>query len=278
MLPAGAAVWRMRRYAASVFCAGAQPVADANGVRLGSIRQQAESEIDEPVQSAAAGDFTRRVALQGKQDFFLQPETSPGGPEEPQRTLVVLINGRLDQRILRDHQEACADLQYAADVSVDQLCAIVQRIAAATGAIDGAVQEIAAGHRNLPVCTEQQAGNSEEAASRIIAAIDGIACQINIPALNASAESVRVGGQGVVALVSEGYCPTPRPACTAKEIRQLSGGPVYRLESGVRLVDDAGRTMPQMTQSVAALGEMARQDLPVLHPAMTNGRSAEYGA
>ena len=266
MLPAGAAVWRMRRYAASVFCAGAHPVADGNGVRLGSIRQQAESEIAEPVQSAAAGDFTRRVALQGKQDFFLQPETSPGGLEEPQRTLVVLINGRLD------------DLQYAADASVDQLCAIVQRIAAATGAIDGAVQEIAAGHRNLPVCTEQQAGNSEEAASRIIAAIDGIACQINIPALNASAESVRVGGQGVVALVSEGYCPTPRPACTAKEIRRLSGGPVCRLESGVRLVDDAGRTMPQMTQSVAALGEMARQDLPVLHPAMTNGRSAEYGA
>ena len=86
----------------------------------------------------------------------------------------------------------------------------------------------------------------------IISVIDGIAFQTNILALNAAVEAARAGeqGRGFAVVASEVRSLAGRSAEAAKEIKQLIGTSVQRVEQGSALVDQAGHTM---TEVVAAI-------------------------
>ena len=86
----------------------------------------------------------------------------------------------------------------------------------------------------------------------IIGVIDGIAFQTNILALNAAVEAARAGeqGRGFAVVASEVRSLAQRSAGAAKEIKALITGNVSQVEQGGALVDQAGKTMVDVVQSI----------------------------
>jgi methyl-accepting chemotaxis protein len=97
----------------------------------------------------------------------------------------------------------------------------------------------------------------------IIGVIDGIAFQTNILALNAAVEAARAGeqGRGFAVVASEVRNLAQRSAAAAKEIKNLIGDSVEKVERGSKLVGQAGVTMDEVVASVKRvtdiMGEIA---------------------
>jgi methyl-accepting chemotaxis protein len=104
-------------------------------------------------------------------------------------------------------------------------------------------------------------GSINEASRKIvdiIAVIDGIAFQTNILALNAAVEAARAGeqGRGFAVVASEVRNLAQRSAGAAKEIKELIGDSVAKVNVGSRLVDEAGLTMGQIVDSVKKVADI----------------------
>ncbi|HEY0957563.1 MAG TPA: methyl-accepting chemotaxis protein [Roseateles sp.] len=102
------------------------------------------------------------------------------------------------------------------------------------------------------VMTMQDISGSSSRIADIIGVIDGIAFQTNILALNAAVEAARAGeqGRGFAVLASEVRSLAGRSADAAKEIKTLISASVERVDSGSRLVAEAGETMNEIVGSV----------------------------
>ncbi|MCU6497568.1 methyl-accepting chemotaxis protein [Rugamonas sp. A1-17] len=92
----------------------------------------------------------------------------------------------------------------------------------------------------------------------IIGVIDGIAFQTNILALNAAVEAARAGeqGRGFAVVASEVRNLAQRSAGAAKEIKELIGDSVDKVDAGSKLVDEAGQTMGLIVTSIRQVADI----------------------
>jgi methyl-accepting chemotaxis protein len=108
------------------------------------------------------------------------------------------------------------------------------------------------------VTTMEEINHSSKKIADIIGTIDGIAFQTNILALNAAVEAARAGeqGRGFAVVASEVRNLAQRSAEAAREIKSLIGASVEKVESGSRLVQDAGNTMSEIVASVQRVSDI----------------------
>ncbi|WP_290428841.1 methyl-accepting chemotaxis protein [Roseateles amylovorans] len=108
------------------------------------------------------------------------------------------------------------------------------------------------------VAVMEQIESSSKRINDIIGVIDGIAFQTNILALNAAVEAARAGeqGRGFAVVAGEVRALAQRSASAAREIKTLIGENVSRVESGTRLVRNAGDTMGEIVLGVRRVADI----------------------
>src|SRR6185295_5237706 len=108
------------------------------------------------------------------------------------------------------------------------------------------------------VTTMDEINGASKKIADIIGVIDGIAFQTNILALNAAVEAARAGeqGRGFAVVAGEVRNLAQRSAEAAKEIKALIGNSVEKVESGAKLVRDAGATMDEIVSGVARVSDI----------------------
>jgi methyl-accepting chemotaxis protein len=156
-----------------------------------------------------------------------------------------------------------SDLQSTAS-AMDELTSTVQhsadnaRQASQLAASASSVAERGGTVVRRVVSTMEEINASSKKIADIIGVIDGIAFQTNILALNAAVEAARAGeqGRGFAVVASEVRSLAQRSAEAAKEIKALIGTSVDKVESGTRLVTDAGTTMDDIVQSVRRVADV----------------------
>jgi methyl-accepting chemotaxis protein-2 (aspartate sensor receptor) len=156
------------------------------------------------------------------------------------------------QRTASSMAQLTTTVQQSADSAsqANQLAASAAEVAARGGTVVGEV-----------VRTMNDINSSSRKISEIIGVIDGIAFQTNILALNAAVEAARAGeqGRGFAVVASEVRSLAQRSAEAAREIKSLINASVNNVESGSKLVQDAGQTMIEIVTSVQRVSDMMGQ-------------------
>ena len=95
----------------------------------------------------------------------------------------------------------------------------------------------------------------------IIGVIDAIAFQTNILALNAAVEAARAGeqGRGFAVVASEVRALAGRSADAAREIKQLIHSSLGSVQAGTHEVDQTGRIMAEVVQSIAQVAQIMQE-------------------
>jgi methyl-accepting chemotaxis protein len=235
-----------------------------------------------PVQAAqkaadriAAGDLTGNCRVVGT-DEAAQLASSLGRMQDALARIVREIRGSTEQiqvastQVASGNQDLSArteqtagSLQQAAS-SMDELTSTLRHSADAAQQAHGlasSASDIATRGGEVVarvVATMDDINASSRKIADIIGVIDGIAFQTNILALNAAVEAARAGeqGRGFAVVASEVRSLAQRSAEAAKEIKSLIGASVGKVESGARLVQDAGSTMREIVGAVRRVSEV----------------------
>ncbi len=209
----------------------AQPgsIMDGLGQMVGSLRKLV-SEVRSATDSIATA--SSEIA-QGNTDLSHRTEQTASNLEETASSM---------EELTSTVQQTSGSAQTAS-----QLASSAAEVAARGGAVVSQV-----------VTTMSEINASSRKISDIIGVIDGIAFQTNILALNAAVEAARAGeqGRGFAVVASEVRSLAGRSAAAAKEIKELIGASVERVESGTRLVADAGQTMDEIVGSVKRVNDI----------------------
>jgi methyl-accepting chemotaxis protein len=210
------------------------PVRDADAAPAGSVlasmgtmRCQLVSLIGQVRESADSIATASAQIAQGANDLSARTEEQASALEQTAASME-----ELSSTVRHNAENAQQASQLAQGASA---------VAAKGGSVVGEVVE-----------TMREINDSSARIVDIIGVIDGIAFQTNILALNAAVEAARAGeqGRGFAVVAGEVRSLAQRSASAAKEIKQLIGDSVSRVERGATLVDKAGATMTEVVGAI----------------------------
>jgi methyl-accepting chemotaxis protein len=215
------------------------------------------------------GDLTAHVDT-GRHDEIGQLMKSVAGMRDALRQVVSQVRASTDSiqvassevaqgnvDLSQRTEQAAASLQQTAS-AMEELTSTVRqtadsaRTASQLAASASAVADRGGAVVSQVVSTMDEINTSSRKIADITSVIDGIAFQTNILALNAAVEAARAGeqGRGFAVVAGEVRSLAQRSAEAAREIKALIGSSVERVESGARLVGEAGTTMTEIVGSV----------------------------
>ena len=290
-VPASTAVWLLG-FAALGGC-GFSLVAGM--VIRSSIKESVESTV-QCVIRIAGGDLESAIESPGKDEIsWLRAELNSMRKKLRKTVLAVretvggvniaseeIANGNLDLSTRTENQASA--LQQTAS-SMEQLSNTVQSNARSTQEARTVVtqsSEVAArGEKTMRdvILRMGEINGSATKISEIIGVIDGIAFQTNILALNAAVEAARAGehGRGFAVVASEVRSLAQRSSTAAREIKTLIGDSTQKVEAGSKLVDDAGRTMKEILESVKRVSALI-SDIADAGQSQSNGIEQVHSA
>ena len=226
----------------------------------------AEGDLTQPVNDFGRNCVGKLVPLlRAMQDSLREAVSSiRSGTENIHRGAAEISSGNNDLSS-RTEEQASALEQTAA--SMEQLTATVKFNAdnarQASSLADTASVTASKGGKlvNEVVNTMQGIAGSSKKIAEITTVINSIAFQTNILALNAAVEAARAGeqGRGFAVVASEVRNLAQRSAGAAKEIETLIADSVSRVDTGSKLVGEAGSTMDDILASVAEVTEIMKQ-------------------
>ncbi|WP_304622795.1 methyl-accepting chemotaxis protein [Pelomonas cellulosilytica] len=172
-------------------------------------------------------------------------------------------------------EQAAANLEETASAMEQLTASVTHNAESAARASDLAAEATDVARRGGAVVDEVVRTMSEISTSSariadIISVIDGIAFQTNILALNAAVEAARAGeqGRGFAVVAGEVRLLAGRSAEAAKEIKTLISHSGERVDVGVALVGQAGKTMQQVIEAIARVASIASE---ISHAAREQG-------
>ncbi len=153
------------------------------------------------------------------------------------------------QQTAASMEQLSATVRNSADTAgqANQLASAASAVAQRGGAVVGEV-----------VRTMEAITASSRRIADIIGTIDGIAFQTNILALNAAVEAARAGeqGRGFAVVAGEVRALAQRSAEAAREIKTLINDSVEKVDTGSRLVGEAGSTMDDIVAQVRRVSDL----------------------
>jgi methyl-accepting chemotaxis protein len=163
------------------FNLAANPVISPTGERLGvcvewmdiTAELAVQEEINTLVNAAAAGDLTKRVALEDKQGFMKKLGEGmnqlltvlSSAMDDVAASLDGMAKGDLTVSITKDYEGTFGKLKEDINTTVGKLTEVVGNIKESAGLIKTASAEISMGNTNLSQRTQEQASALEETAS-----------------------------------------------------------------------------------------------------------------
>ncbi|MBB3827047.1 methyl-accepting chemotaxis protein [Xanthomonas arboricola] len=243
------------------------PIIAADGAKLGTIAQwmdvtaqvNAEQALIQIIDAAAAGDFSRRMQINGMDGVLLSLAQGINRIYDSvethlaalARVIGALAEGDLTQRVEGDAHGIFARLRDDTNQTVSRLTEIIGGIQTASDTIRQAAVEIAAGNTDLSERTEQQAANLEETAS----SMEELTSTVKQNAESALQANRLVVGTGDVA------------------------------QSGGQVMDDVVATMSQISTASRKIGEIIgvidgiafQTNILALNAAVEAARAGEQG-
>ncbi|MEY2891896.1 MAG: hypothetical protein RJA98_1804 [Pseudomonadota bacterium] len=250
-----AVAWLITSVARSTAQQVRRAVGAAEALARGDVSHRLQAETDDEVgQMVRALDSSMRSLSGMVGEIKSASESIATGASQ-----IATGNADLSQRT----EQQASNLQETAS-AMEQLTATVRqnadtareatRLAGSASAVASRGGEVV----GQVVSTMDEISTSSRRIGDIVGVIDSIAFQTNILALNAAVEAARAGeqGRGFAVVAAEVRTLAQRSAEAAREIKSLIGASADKVETGARLVGDAGATMQDIVDQVKRVADL----------------------